>query len=121
MDAIEAEVVRDGRKRDERGRRIVSREERARLLAAYEASGLTQKEFARREGIKFPTFTAWLVRHRRETAGRAGTAVSFNELIVGASAATTPSLEVRLPDGLIVRGRQAKDVVELVRALRDLS
>jgi hypothetical protein len=35
------------------------------LLAAYETSGLTQKEFARREGVRFPTFTAWLVRHRR--------------------------------------------------------
>ena len=116
MEAIEAELIKDGRKSDERGRRIVSVEERARLIAAYEASGLTQKEFARREGIKFPTFTSWLVRHRRETPGGCEAKARFKELIVGAS--TTPGLEVRLPDGVIVRGRSARDVAELIRALR---
>jgi transposase-like protein len=116
VEAIDAELIRDGRKCDERGRRIVSRDERARLLAAYETSGLTQKEFARREGVKFPTFTAWLVRHRRT---QSPSSVRFNELIVGASASPALSLEVRLPDGVIVRGRDAREVAELIRALRD--
>jgi transposase-like protein len=115
VEAIEAELIKDGRKRDERGRRIVSVEERARLLAAYESSGLTQKEFARREGLKLPTFTAWLVRHRRQAVGASSAAMRFNELIVGA---TAPGLEVQLPDGMIVRGHSARDLVELIRALR---
>jgi transposase-like protein len=116
VEAIETELIKDGRKHDECGRRIVSAEERARLLAAYESSGLTQKEYARREGIKFATFTGWLMRHRRGKS--AGAAVSFRELVVGASAPVAASLEVRLPDGLIVRGHHATEVAALIRALR---
>lgn len=117
MNAVEAELVKDGRKRDERGRGIVSRVERERLIAAYESSGLTQKEFARREGIKYATFTAWLVRRRRATALAAPGAVSFQELLGGASTGST-GLEVRLADGTVVRGRAVREVVELVKALR---
>jgi hypothetical protein len=49
MDAITTEVVDTGRKRDARGRRIVTEAERGALLAAYQQSGLTQRAFARRE------------------------------------------------------------------------
>lgn len=117
MEAIETELIKDGGRRDERGRRIVGAEERTRLLAAYESSGLTQKEYARREGIKFATFTGWLMRQRRHGRQGPAAAVSFRELVVGASAPAA-SLEVRLPDGLIVRGHRASEVAELIRALR---
>jgi hypothetical protein len=44
-------LVNTGEKRDSRGRRIAAADHRAALIAAYEASGLTQREFADREGF----------------------------------------------------------------------
>lgn len=52
------------RKRDTRGRKIATGERRAELLAAFDTSGLTQRAFARREGVNFHTFVAWLQRRR---------------------------------------------------------
>jgi transposase-like protein len=117
VQTIEAELVRDGRKRDERGRRIVEESERERLLAAYESSGLTQKEFARREGVKYPTFVAWLARKRRGVRAQVPAGpVNFRQVLIGTGGAA--GLEVGLPDGTIVRGARAGEVAELVRALR---
>ena len=56
METIAAELVETGAKKDARGRRLAVREEAQAALAAYERSGLTQREFAKREGIKFFTF-----------------------------------------------------------------
>ena len=50
MRIIATELVES--KRDERGRRITPASEREAVVRAYEASGLTQKAFARREGIQ---------------------------------------------------------------------
>lgn len=60
MEPIRTEVVDDKQRRDTRGRRIVAEERCAELLAAYDASGLTQSAFAWREGINVHTFVAWL-------------------------------------------------------------
>jgi transposase-like protein len=60
MASITTELVETGTKRDERGRKITTPAERVALIAQYRDSGLTQKAFARREGIKFSTFTAWV-------------------------------------------------------------
>ena len=60
MNALTAEVVDTEQNHDARGRRIVGPEERAALIAPYEQSGLTQRVFAEREGVKFCTFVAWL-------------------------------------------------------------
>ena len=120
MDTITTEVVDTGRKRDTRGRKIVTETERAALIAAYQQSGQTQRAFAQREGIKYSTLTAWLRGRRRagEAAG-APPRVKFTEVRLPRSAvAPTTGVEVRLPDGLIVRGSQAAEVAALVRALR---
>ena len=121
MKSITAELVDVGEKRDQRGRRLVRAAERDRLLAAYAASGLSQKVFCAREGVAYGTFVAWLGRHRR--AGgllAAGSArARFHELCLPASEGRAVSLEVCLPDGVVVRGRAAVEVAELVRALRD--
>jgi hypothetical protein len=58
MGTIATEVIE--RKRDERGRKITPRGEREVLVRAYQQSGLTQKAFAQREGIKFATFVSWV-------------------------------------------------------------
>ena len=52
------EVVETGEKRDRIGRRITPRLRREELVAAWRASGLTQAEFARREGIIYSSFAA---------------------------------------------------------------
>lgn len=98
-------------KRDERGRRITPVREREALVRAYEQSGLTQKAFAKREGVKYPTFVSWVQecrRHRTEPKAR------FAEFTVAASA----SLEVQLPDGRVIRGGRAEDVARLLELLR---
>lgn len=106
------ELVDRGEKRDVRGRQIVSEEERGAMVAAYEGSGLTQRAFAQREGVKFCTFVAWLARKRRAQVKPAFTEVSVG----GAGAAAV--IEVALPDGLLVRGRDLEQLVAVVGRLR---
>jgi transposase-like protein len=87
------------------------------LVREYHASGLTQAEFARREGVKYPTFAHWVQRARKEEVpGKP--VVQFAQVQLPTAPALPTPLEVRLPDGTIVRGNQAKDLAQLVRALR---
>lgn len=69
--SITTELVETGAKRDGRGRRIATREEKIALIAQYRGSGLTQRAFAEREGVKFSTFTAWL-----QVSGSSGTSLT---------------------------------------------
>lgn len=112
METITTELVETGAKRDARGRRLAARREREAVMAAYEKSGLTQREFAQREGIKFFTFTGWLRRHQKTAVKR-----SFAEVKM---AARPPAavLEVALPGGLVIRGSEVEAMAALVRALR---
>ena len=116
METIRTEIVDDKQKQDRRGRRIVAPERREELLAAYETSGLTQSAFARREGINFHTFVAWLGERRK--AEIAAPAVRFREVCLPPISRGEATLEVMLPGGLTVRGSSATAVAELVRALR---
>ena len=105
----------EARKRDTRGRKIATAERRAELLAGFDTSGLTQRAFARREGVNFHTFVAWL--QRRRAAGAAAPALRFHEVCL-APGASHAALEVALPGGMVVRGGSVAAVAELVRALR---
>ena len=113
MTSITTELIETGAKRDGRGRRIATAEEREGLIAQYRGSGLTQRAFAEREGIKFSTFTSWI--QGRRQAGRPGRKVRFAEL----PAPALSGLAVQLPDGTVIRGASAQEVAELVRALRE--
>jgi hypothetical protein len=119
MEMITTEVVETGRKYDVKGRRLVAAAERAALLAAYDGCGLTQVEFARREGIKYSTFTTWLQerRHAARKAKEPAPKMRFEEVRLPAQSAHD-GLEVRLPDGMVIRGASALEVAELLRALR---
>tara|TARA_Y100000815_G_scaffold189316_1_gene172818 strand:+ start:109 stop:291 length:183 start_codon:yes stop_codon:yes gene_type:complete len=55
-ETIDAVFADEGSKRDIRGRRILEEAHWRELIEQYEASGLTQAHFARREGIKYYTF-----------------------------------------------------------------
>jgi transposase-like protein len=113
------ELIDTGEKRDEKGRRISTVERRAEAVAEWRGSGLTMAAFARREGIEYSTFAGWVLKaaRRRPRAKRP----RFAEVRVGpvlASAPTANLLEVRLPDGIVVRGASATELAALVRALR---
>jgi transposase-like protein len=120
MASTTTELIDNGTKVDGRGRRIVTPQEREALIAAYRRSGLTQQAFAQREGIKYSTFTSW-IEGRRRGAVALGKPV-FAEVAMlpgGAAAANTPGeLSVQLPDGTLVRGTAASEIVGLIRALR---
>ena len=125
-----AELIETGEKRDALGRRHTPAERRAELLAAYRTSGLTQSAFARREGITYSTFCTWAQAERRQgalpaaPAGRkrrrrvGSPAVRFAEVRLPAVPAPVPGLEVRLPDGTLLRVSTAAELAALVRALR---
>ena len=115
MQTAEIEVLDRGEKRDARGRVIQKREERERLLVAYDRSGLTQRAFAKREGIKYSTL-AWWLKQRRERE-RGNKPVRFEQYRIGEAANVAP-LEVSLPDGTRVRGSNPAMVAELVKSLR---
>ncbi len=114
MVTIDTELI--DKKRDARGRKITPRSEREALLRAYEQSGLTQKAFAQREGIKFPTFVSWLQELRlRQPPAK----ISFTELTAPpATIRSSASLEVQLPDGTLIRGADAEELSRLLRLLR---
>lgn len=119
MGAITAEVVDTGEKRDARGRRVTPTERRAQIVHAFRASGMTMAAFARRERIKYATFAGWVAKSQRPALTKSP--IQFAELPMpfAAPAATArDQLEVRLPDGTVLRGGRVADVVALVRALR---
>jgi hypothetical protein len=117
MATITTELIDTGAKRDGRGRRIMTVTERAALILAYRRSGLTQRAFAEREGIKYCTFTTWLQRRGNDKQPAHGE-VRFAEVSMPA-AATIVGLAVQLPDGVVIRGGSVSEIAELIRALRN--
>ena len=114
-----AELVDTGETRDQLGRKITPRARRVELVAAWRQSGLTQAAFARREGVRYPTFASW-VQQARQTGGQREAPVPkvrFAEVQV-AAALREPAVEVRLADGTVVHGTSPQAVAAVVRALR---
>lgn len=116
MAIITTELVETGTKHDGRGRKITTPAERVALIAQYRDSGLTQRAFAQREGIKFSTFTAWV--QGRRFAGKPGRKARFAEVAMMTQPPVMVGLAVQLPDGVIVRGSSPGEIAALVRALR---
>jgi len=112
MEMIAAELVETGARKDSRGRRLAVREEARAAIAAYERSGMTQREFAQREGIKFHTFTSWLKRFRH-----ADEKPAFAQVRLAKPPPRSSKLTVKMPSGLVVRGTDASQVAELIRLL----
>jgi Transposase. len=129
MGTIVAEVIDTG-DRDSRGRRRVTAAQRADYLRAYRESGLNQAAFAKREGLRYSTFCHWVQKAAKgllrspalAAASRSG-AVQFAQVQLPAprsssAAVNATSIELQLPDGVVVRGADVQKLAALVRALR---
>lgn len=121
MKTITTELLPDGAKRSEGGRRLTGRERVAELLAQYDTSGLSMAAFARREGLKYPTFACWVKKRGAQSAPvgeRPANAMRFAEVRLPGRATTEPVvLSVTLPDGVVLRGTEPVALAALARAL----
>jgi lambda repressor-like predicted transcriptional regulator len=102
---------------DARGRVRRSGAQRAEILAAFDASGVSAAEFARLVGVKYPTLAGWL--HRRGRPGNAP-AVRFVEAAVPPPEAPAP-LELELPGQMKLRLTEPGQVPLVVALLRGLA
>jgi transposase-like protein len=117
----------DGRRPDRLGRVRTPRSRREELLAEYERSGLSQAAFARRAGVRYPTFAHWVQERRSVGEATAAAPASspsprFVELRLRTTrppSATATELSVTLPDGVVLRGTEPSALAVLVRALRE--
>jgi hypothetical protein len=80
-------------------------------LERFDRSGLTQRAFAKAEGVKYATLVSWLTKRR---AASSAPEMRFEEVQLG----MPMPLEVRLPCGTLLRGSQAEALVQMVRLLR---
>ena len=127
LPAAEAAVLFEECKNDTRGRRIVSAQRWAEVLGAYPASGLTQEQYARRQGVNYHTLVSRLGRARLKSGSKAGShgersqsgplVSGFIEAILPSGVASAAALEVVTPSGFIIRGAEPEAVAALVRSL----
>ena len=103
---------------DCRGRVRISTEQRRLLLAEFERSGLSVVQFAKRTGLKYSTFAAWIQRYGRKRRPALKSAVRLLEAVVAPKG--TACLQVQLPGGAKMELHELGQValaVALVRAL----
>ena len=104
---------------DGSGRVWTPRELREGALDEFERSGMPATQFAKRLGVKYPTFASWVQKRRRERG--AYKKLEWVEACVAASAAArSGALTVQLPGGARVEVGdvgQAKMVAVLLREL----
>jgi transposase-like protein len=104
---------------DTKGRVRTSKEQRRLILAEYERSGVSVTQFARRTGLKYSTFAAWVQRYRRPKRAALKSPVRLLEAVVATAPFTSP-LQVQLPGGARLEVHEASQVplvAALVRAL----
>jgi transposase-like protein len=100
--------------------RHTPREEVEKLVAQYEKSGLTLKEFAARAGRKLGSLRSWVYHSRRrtrqkESTRRAGAGFATVEVKESVSSKAT----IHWPNGMAVE--LALDEASLIRVLRELT
>ena len=102
-------------------RKSVERPEWLRVAEEFDASGLTQREFAGRRGLRLSTLQSWVYRRRRQASTASEPPVRLLPVQVSSMHASEASvLEVLLASGARVRfppGTDAVYVAMLVSAL----
>ncbi|MGZ0654772.1 IS66 family insertion sequence element accessory protein TnpA [Coraliomargarita sp. W4R53] len=119
MESLEPEICNELEKRDARGRRLLSKEQWAEMLSAYERSDMTQKAFCRHEGLNHNSFVYQLSLRRSKTSPQGDPSPKFRQLQVSAPEVGSFALEVDLPCGSVVRGNASAELAQLIRLLRD--
>ena len=98
--------------------------QRDKLLAVYQRSGLTQKEFARQAGIGHSTLARWL-RRQTTTAKTAASAgfVPVPNLFTAVAGSAAPAYRLQFPRGVIVEvtaGFQSGELTALLQMVQTL-
>ena len=122
MKTITTELLEDTARRGEGGRRLTGRERIAAVLAQYDASGMSMAAFARREGLKYPTFAGWVKKRAGQTSpstpqSARPMAMRFAEVRLPSLGGESVGLSVTMPDGLVLRGSDPVALAALTRAL----
>lgn len=119
MESLETEVCNELEKRDGLGRRLLSKDQWAEVLSAYDRSGMTQKGFCRHEGLNHNSFVYQLSLRRSKTVDPNGPpAQRFRQLQMSSPVTGSFLLEVSLPCGSVVRGNDAVELARLTGLLR---
>ncbi len=88
-----------------------------RIAEEFEASGLTQREFAGRRGLRLSTLQSWVYRRRRQVSAGAEPPVRLLPVQVSSAPASSAaeSVEVALASGVRVRFSPGTDVDYVAR------
>lgn len=91
------------------------------MAEEFEASGLTQREFAGSRGLRLSTLQSWVYRRRRQVSAGAQPPVRLLPVQVSSVPATQEAaLEVVLPRGVRVRVASGMDVDYVARLVAAL-
>jgi hypothetical protein len=93
-----------------------------RVAEEFEASGLTQREFAGRRGLRLSTVQSWVYRRRRQVSTGAEPPVRLLPVQVSSApvASEDASVEVALTGGMRVRFSPGTDVDYVARLVATL-
>jgi hypothetical protein len=104
-----------------RPRRRRTASERTQWVERFRASGLTQVEFAEKEGLNLGTFRQWL--YRSQTKALPAAPPRFHELRVENLTSSDPipwSLELAVGKHVTLRWHQAPAADEILKIVREL-
>ncbi len=118
MKFIATEIVETSTKRDTNGRHYHNISEREAIMAEYDKSNLTQRAFTEREGIRYNTFTTWLMHRRLKIAKNSNNFAEITLPKAKAAQGNTFTLEIILQNGTIMRGSNTEQLVEVLKAIR---
>lgn len=113
-------------KTDVLGRVRTPRERRGELVAEFERSAMSAAEFAKWCGVKYATFSGWVVKERkaRGPGGKENTAALVPEPMRWAEAVceasvpgSEPALVIHIGAGVRVEARDGRVAAELLAAL----
>ena len=104
-----------------RMRKRIEKPEWLRVAEEFEASGLTQREFAGRRALRLSTLQSWVYRRRRQERAVAEPPVRLLPVEVSrASAPEAVTLEVMSTAGVRIRFSQGTDVDYVARLVAAL-
>ena len=95
---------------DSKGRLRTSKEQRRVILAEFERSGISAVAFAKRTGLKYSTFAAWVQRYRRTKRPLKKSPLRLFEAVAAQPASVVVALQVQLPGGARLEISEASQI-----------